>query len=346
LILTIAAGVLTGSSMLPIKWARVWKWENFWMLYTVVSLLLLPGILAFWVCPDLWTAYTSIPFKAFTKPFVFGSLWGLAYLGAGICVHRLGFALQGALIGGIGTAVGTLAPLVMQHADMVFQLGGILILVGTVITLVGVGLCGWAGYIREEMNKQQERRAGFSSEETAMSQTEPTRKSYVLSVMVAVLSGLFAAFMNLALAYGGDITERAQEAGAASQWAPFAVWPIAFLGGSLINFVYSIFLLSRNRSWRNFVGHPREILNPVLSGCMWTCGVLLYSSATTYLGVLGISIGFGIFFIVLMLCGQLLGVFTGEWRLMTMHTCGTFAAGFGLLFLAVVTFGAAKFFSG
>ena len=148
LILTLAGGSLTGSSMLPIKWARLWKWENFWLLYTVVSLLILPAILAFGFCPNLWTVYTSLPLKAVMKTFVFGSLWGFAYLGAGFCVHRLGFALQGALIGGIGTAVGALAPLILQHANMIFQLSGMLIVLGTLITLVGVGLCGWAGFHR------------------------------------------------------------------------------------------------------------------------------------------------------------------------------------------------------
>ena len=345
LLLTIAGGCLTGSSMLPIKWARRWKWENFWLLYTVVSLLILPSVLAFGACPNLKAVYTSLPFSALLKPFVFGSLWGLAYLGAGICVHRLGFAVQGALIGGVGTAVGSLAPLILQHAKMLVQLSGVLIQAGTLITLGGVALCGWAGYRRERLNKQQGRRAGFSPQETAMAQTEPTRRGYFLAVSVAVLSGLLAAFMNLALAYGRDIAAGAQQAGAAPQWAPFAVWPVAFLGGSLVNLVYCIFLLSRKNTWRDFTGSLREMLNPIVSACMWTGGILLYSSATTYLGVLGVSIGFAMFFIVLMLCGQLLGVFTGEWKFVAAHTCRPFAAGCGLLVLAIFIFGASNFFS-
>src|SRR6185437_9396411 len=110
----------------------------FWLLYTIVSLLILPAILAFEACPDLWTVCASLPFPALLRPFLFGSVWGLAYLGAGICVHRLGFAVQGALIGGIGTAVGTLAPLILQHAKMLVQLSGLLIQMGTLITLAGV----------------------------------------------------------------------------------------------------------------------------------------------------------------------------------------------------------------
>jgi L-rhamnose-H+ transport protein len=344
-ILTLIAGSATGLSILPIKWARRWRWENFWLLYTVVSLLIVPGALAFMACPNLLAAYASLPLHTFVRPLVFGALWGFAYLGAGLCAHRLGFALQGALIGGVGTAVGTLVPLIMQHAHMVFQVNGLLILGGTGITLCGVALCGWAGYHRERLSNQRGEGAGFSPRATAMSQAKPTRKSYILMVGVAVLSGLLAAFMNLALAYGELITGRVREAGAAPQWAPFAVWPVAFLGGSTVNLVYTLFLLSRNKTWHNFRGGTREILNPVLSACLWSGGVSLYSSATTYLGILGVSIGFGLFFVVLMLAGQMVGLFTGEWRQVPSTIYSKFALGIAFLFLAVFTFGVANYFS-
>jgi L-rhamnose-H+ transport protein len=136
-----------------------------------------------------------------------------------------------------------------------------------------------------------------------------------------------------------------REAGAAPQWAPFAVWPVAFLGGSLVNLTYIFFRLSRNKTWRGFRGGPKEILNPVLGACMWLGGVLLYSSATTYLGVLGVSIGFALFFVILILCGQMMAVFTGEWRQVPARISSKFAAGIALLFLAVFTFGIANYYS-
>jgi L-rhamnose-H+ transport protein len=136
-----------------------------------------------------------------------------------------------------------------------------------------------------------------------------------------------------------------REAGAAPQWAPFAVWPIVLLGGAIANLAYAFFLMSRNKSWGNFGGGVREILNPALGAGMWMGGIALYSSATTYLGVLGVSIGFALFTIILILSGQLAGLFTGEWRLIPARIFGTFATGVVLLFLAIVTFGAANYYS-
>jgi L-rhamnose-H+ transport protein len=345
LFLTFVGGNSTGYSMLPLKWERVWKWENFWLFYTVVSLLILPPALAFVVCPGIGSVYASLSLNELTKPFIFGALWGFAQLGAGLCVHRLGFALQGALIGGIGTAVGTLVPLIMLHHELVFHTSGLLVFGGTAITLAGVTLCGWAGYHRERMTREQGRRAGFSPDETAMSQVEPTREGYILMVVVAIVSGVLSAFTNIALAFGGGIMSKALQAGAAPHWAPFAVWPIVLLGGSAVNLTYAIILLSRNRAWKSFTGGPREMLNPVLGGCMWMGGIALYSSATTYLGVLGVSIGFALFTIILILCGQLAGLFTGEWRQIPTRIYGWFAVGIALLLIAIVTFGAANQYS-
>ncbi len=343
--LTLVAGNSTGYSMLPLKWERVWKWENFWLFYTVVSLLILPPALAYAVCPGIGSVYASLSVNELTKPFVFGALWGFAQLGAGLCAHRLGFALQGALLGGIGTAVGTIVPLIMLHRDLVFQTSGLLVFLGTAITLLGVALCGWAGYHREQLTRQQGRRAGFSPAETAMSQADPTRKGYVLMVAVAVVSGVLSAFTNIALAYGGDIMTKSVQAGAAPHWAPFAVWPIVLLGGSVVNLAYAVFSLSRNDAWKSFRGGLREILNPVLGGCMWMGGIALYSSATTYLGVLGVSIGFALFTIILILCGQFAGLFTGEWREIPRGIYRRFAVGIALLLVAIVTFGAANQYS-
>lgn len=344
-VLTVIGGFSTGFNMLPLKWERIWKWENFWLLYTVVSLLVIPPLLAFELCPGLWGAYASLPAMELIRPFVLGTLWGLAQLGAGVGAHRLGFAMTGSILGGVGTAVGTLVPLVMQHSGMVFQTSGLLILGGTAVTLAGVSLCGWAGYHREQLTREQGRGAGFRSHESAMSQADPTRKGYLLMLVVVVVSGVLSAFTNISLAYAGVLLARVQEAGAAPQWATFAVWPMVFLGGSISNLGYAFYLLSRNKTWGNFGGGPREFLNPVLGASLWMGGIALYGSATTYLGVLGPSIGFALFTIMLILCGQFAALFTGEWRQIPAWIYSKFIVGLVLLFVAVATFATANYYS-
>jgi hypothetical protein len=78
---------------------------------------------------------------------------------------------------------------------------------------------------------------------------------------------------------------------------------------------------------------------------MWMGGIALYSSATTYFGILGVSIGFAMFTTIQILAAQSTAIFTGEWRQIPARIYGRFAAGLAILVLAVVIFGAANYFS-
>ncbi len=74
LAITFLAGVVTGTNLLPIKWAKVWKWENFWLLYSIVSLVVAPLCLAFLLLPHIGTVYASLPLRLLVWPFIFGAL--------------------------------------------------------------------------------------------------------------------------------------------------------------------------------------------------------------------------------------------------------------------------------
>ena len=346
-LLTFFAGVSVGFALYSLKWARTWKFENFWLVYCVVSLDIIPIALAYAVLPHLSTVYASLSSREIIMPFIFGILWGFAQLGAGICVHELGFAVSGSVLNGTGAAVGTLAPLILFHRAMMFQTSGLLIFVGVAILLVGVVLCGWSGYHREEEAKRQGRGAGFSPEQSAMTQKAQSRWTYFLFIGVALGAGVLSAFTNVALAYGGSIMEKVRAVGGAASWAPFAVWPFVLAGGSLVNVGYSIYLLSKNHTWGNYLQGAqglKELFNPVLAACMWMGGIALYSSATTYLGVLGISVGFALYTITMILCGQLAAIFTGEWHRMTSSIYRSFAFGIACLSIAVLAIAASNYF--
>ena len=343
-ILTFLGGVSVGFCLWSLKWARTWKFENYWLVFCLFALIIIPFSLAFWLLPHLASVYTSLGAREVLRPLLFGALWGFAQLGAGICMHKLGFAVSTAVLNGTGAAVGTVAPLMLLHREMLFETKGLLILAGTAIMLGGVTLCGWSGYHREEETKRQGRGAGFSAKESAMTQEELSRLSYLLFVGVAFGAGVLSSLLNVALAYGGDIMEKVRAVGGASSWAPFAVWPIAFLGGSIVNIAYSVYLLSKNHTWGNFGHGIKEVFNPILAACLWMGGIALYSSGTTFLGILGVSIGFALYTITMIICGQLAAIFTGEWYRMISRIYRSFAVGIACLFVAVLVIGASNYF--
>jgi L-rhamnose-H+ transport protein len=343
-VLALLAGLTMGLSGWAIKLARVWKWENFWLIYAIVSLILAPTALGYLLLPHLNAVYASLTARELLLPFGLGLLWGLAQLGAGVTLYRLGLAVSGAVLNGTGVAVGTLMPLFLLHSNALFEKSGIYILFGTAITVAGVALCGWSGYRREEEAKGQGRGAGFSTTESAMAQTASTPGQYILYLAIAVVSGVLSSLLNISLAYSTGILQKVIAQGGRPAWAPFAIWPIALLGGSVVNIVYSVYLLTKNKTWSCFGKRLIEVVYPTLMALMWMGGIALYSSSTTFLGTLGVSIGFAMFTITMIICGQMAAVFTGEWQRMKPVIYRSFYTGICFLVLAVIAIGAANYY--
>jgi hypothetical protein len=178
-----------------------------------------------------------------------------------------------------------------------------------------------------------------------MRQTTFTREAYFLSLGIAAGSGVLASLLNVALAYGGAITSLAVLHGATSSMAPFAVWPIALLGGSIVNITYAVYFIARDHSWQDFKGGYVEITFPFLAALMWMGGIAVYSSGTTYLGILGVSIGYAVFMIIMVLSGQIAAVVTGEWSLMQASTYHSFFSGIAVLLVAVLMMGGSHYFA-
>jgi L-rhamnose-H+ transport protein len=260
-------------------------------------------------------------------PFLYGLAWGIAQLGAGICVHRIGLGLTGSILNGICAASGAFIPLCIQHRELLLRRSGLLIMGGTLVMAVGLALCGWAG-------RQREKETG---------ELQSSGSGYVGILVLAVLSGFMASLLNIALAFGGDIVDKARQAGAAPAWAPFAVWPIALAGGFVTNLAYCLYKLSRNHTWASFGGGPREALNPILGGVLWMGGIAIYTSGATFLGVLGFSVGWALFQISMILTGNVAGLLTGEWRQVPARISRANLEGVAVLFLALVLIAAANY---
>ena len=70
-VLTLLAGLLSGTCMLPMKYARRWPWECVWLVFTIVSLIILPWALALKNVADLPAVYRSLPLMTFAPSLLF-----------------------------------------------------------------------------------------------------------------------------------------------------------------------------------------------------------------------------------------------------------------------------------
>ena len=88
--LSLLAGVLAGTCMLPLKFARRWSWENVWLVFSIVSLVILPWGLALAIVKNVFEIYAALPQSAFVTTVLFGAGWGIAQVLFGLSIARLG----------------------------------------------------------------------------------------------------------------------------------------------------------------------------------------------------------------------------------------------------------------
>lgn len=317
--LMLLAGLGSGNCMFPMKFARRWRWENLWLIFSLVSLLVVPWILAMCLVGSLASVYSSTGLDTMALPFLLGAGWGIAQILFGLSIARLGLALGYAIIIGLGSQGGTLIPLVINSRSVVLSSKGALIFTGLAVMIAGIALSARAGNKREQGTDR------------------PVCASYAAALGLATLCGLMAPMINYAFAFGQSIATRATELGSSPAKAAFAVWPVALAGGLLPNIFYSLYLLWKNGTWglyREASWHDGALAT--LMGILWIGAFAVYGVAAVYLGRLGTSVGWGLFQIFMILAANSSGLLVGEWRTAPAGARRELFAGLALLVAATV----------
>jgi L-rhamnose-H+ transport protein len=294
------AGLMAGDCMLPLKFNRSWRWENTWLIFSLFSLLVLPWALALSLVHHLFQAYGTLGLSQLAVPIIFGAGWGIAQVLFGLSIQRLGLGLAYAIVIGLGTLLGTLVPLFIQHRSQVTRAILVEVLAGIIVMLIGITLSARAGQIREHGH--------------ATIGTVRASGGYNAAVALAFLCGILAPMLNYSFAFAQDIAHAAVRVGNSEIRAAYAVWPIGLAGGLLPNVGFSIYLLRKNRTARLYGSINRDIVWALLMAVLWMGAFALYGMSATYLGSFGTSIGWGLFQIFMIMTATLSGVVTGEWN--------------------------------
>jgi L-rhamnose-H+ transport protein len=308
--------------MLPSKFVRKWQWENMWLVFTIVSLVVVPALLTLLMVHDPKQLYLSIPAREYVLPFVFGFGWGIAQVLFGLSIARLGMALGYAVIVGLGALLGTMVPILFQRIEVLGTGRGALIVGGVFVMVAGIAVSGRAGRLRELGADP-----GVGSGSHA---------GYMGALLVAVVCGVMAPMLNYSLAFGQEIGAEAIRQGTLPANSAYAIWPVALLGGLIPNLAYSIYLLSRNHTWNRFKTFFPDFWFAALMGVLWMGAMAVYGTSSSFLGALGTSVGWGLFQIFMIMTANLSGVITGEWKSATGQARGQLRFGLGLLAAATV----------
>src|SRR5712675_612757 len=319
--LVMVAGLMSGTCMLPSKFVRGWKWENVWLVFSVVSLVIIPWILAFIFVDHLFETYRALTLQQLAVPILLGAGWGIAQILFGVSVKRLGLGIAYAIIVGLGAVLGTLVPLFVQQRALAQEHALILILSGVVVMSVGIFLTAWSGQIKER---------------AAAIHESASHRSYLAAIFLAVLCGLMAPMLNYSFAFGQDIAQSAVGLGNQPVHSAYAVWPIGLAGGFLPNAAYSLWLLAKNRTWRLFRRAPPDLVCSCLMGALWMGAFALYGMSASLLGTLGTSVGWGLLQIFMIMTATLAGAMTGEWQQASRSAKLLLGSGMASLTVAIV----------
>jgi L-rhamnose-H+ transport protein len=303
LLLSLVSGSLLGTFAWPMKKMVTWQWENIWIMYSVWGLILIPWIWAFLTVPNLLSIYDAVPLSVLATVFLFGAGWGLSSIGFGIGLNTLGIALGSAIVLGLINAIGTLFPILIYKPEVLATQTGIVISLGVAIMLVGIVFCALAGLQKEKALQ-------------ALTKSDVNKRKFTKGLIVCIIAGVLGAMFNFALLAGKPMETLALENGASILNSANPTWCISLLGGFVITFIYCFYLFRKNNTWILFKkgGTNKYWIFTSSMGVMWFAGIALYGTAVINLGNLGASIGWPIIQSMAILSGNVVGIFSGEWK--------------------------------
>jgi len=329
------SGALNAAFALPMKYFRSWKWENLWLVFSVVGILIVPWALALGLTPGLLGVYAGVTPRALYLPMLFGLLWGIAQVTFGVSLRMVGVALTFAVVSGLASLSGSLIPMLIFHPAEILQPRGLMLLLSIPFLLVGLTFYAMAGRRREK-----EQAGGPAAPASPQS-------SFTVGLMLCIFTGVFGSFYNLGFAFGGEVVRASQDHGAGPSTSTYAVWALVLGAGFVPNLAYCVYLLAKNRTANLFGqrGWTREALLSVVMAVAWVTAVLSYGIGATLVGADGTSIGYMLFTAGSILFANAFGLMAGEWKGVTLRTKRFLAAALAFILLAVIVLNLGGFFN-
>jgi len=324
------AGLINGSFALPTKYVKNWKFENIWLQYAIWAFLILPWVVAFFISPQVLSVYHNTEYLLWIM-FVGGFLFGIGQICFALSFNFIGLGLGFVINIGLGTTLGFLLPLVIQHPDEILTPFGVMTLLGVILIVAGLLISNRAGILRDHKE-----------------QVEASKKNwYLVGVVLAAIAGIFSAGQNLAFALTFMMQHVALDMGATSFGASTIMWP-GFLVCSFIPYaIYMLILQVKNKTFTCYKasGSLRYHVFALVMAVFWYGSLMFYSQASMVIGKLGPMVGWPLFMTLIILTSNFWGWKHGEWKHANQKAKNMMKLGLVFFVLAVVVLGYSSSFA-
>jgi len=316
--LVVLAGGLQGSFFLPMTYTRNWKWEHSWLVFSLFAMLILNWLIAGLLIDNLGKIILQIPGDTFLIVVISGTVWGLGTILFGKAMEQLGMALGYPVIMGISAVAGMVIPAIIFSPELFLTLKGWILLAGALISVTGIRMCAKASAKKENPASTDARFSGKW-------------------LTIGIISGFTSCLPNIGAAFSNDIKGIAMEMGNEDFLASDMVWCMFFTMGALINVLYTVYLIRREKSGRLLFSQSGKnwLLILVLS-VMWISSLYIYGIGSAGLGNIGLIAGWPILVILSILIGNLWGIYRKEWVSATAYSKKMLNIGLIVLLTSVI----------
>lgn len=308
IVISVLAGLVMGTSPFPLKLMKRFQYEHFGSISMLVALFIIPWAITVSSCPDAFSAFSELDNGLLFKSNLFSLAWGVAQILAMLCFVRIGVALTYGILCGIGACVGVITPMVIkasgqfEAASDITSKAGITVLTGVAVMLIGILFATLSGFGREKLEKA----AGTLQKKSG---------GFALGLIMVVIAGVLSAGWGFAFAYSqGPIMEAMKARGAGDFAASIAVWAFVLFGAAIVNVLFPVYLMTKNRTWNVLATSGKDVGLSLLYGILFFSSSVLMANGMLRLGALGASVGVGITQGTLIIGGTALGFVSGEWR--------------------------------
>ena len=329
LLIIVIAAFFQGSFAVPMSYARNWKWENSWLIFSIFGMIVFNLLFSLISIPNLFHVYQSASLSAFLVPVIFGLIFGISAVSFGLGIAALGFALGYAIMLGLLLGIGTFVPMAVLHPEEIFTPKGILILIGLLVTLIGIGLSAYAGIKKE---REQGGKAGKI--------TRISKMSIKIGIVICVTNAVCASAINIGFSLNRSLVETALAFGAPANWAGNAIWAVLFTSGGILNIFYCAYLIGVNKTAHNYKakGSMKNLIFILIMSVMWIGSFILYGVGATMMGNWGTVIGWSVYMALSIAIATVWGIFQGEWTGSSRKTKMLMAQGLLIILCAIVIF--------
>jgi L-rhamnose-H+ transport protein len=301
--LAVIAGAVNASFMVPHRPIKNVKEEKLWFVFSWWGFLIIPIISCFILNVNFIKCLSLIPPTAFIIPLIGGAIWGAGMICMSLAFRYVGIGVVFVVNIGLGTAGGTLIPLIFLHPEKIGTTFSYLVFAGVLLFIAGVIYAAKAASERDKYKN---------------STISEGQKNAVIGVILSILAGISSAIQGSAFAIGASgLLQNELLTGYNPLLISTIPWLVIFIGGFI---TYMLYFLAVNIKKGNFTKPNKEKIGLknyiciILMGILFFICVIFYSKSTLMLGDLGRVVGWPIYMCFIVLISNFWGFKFGEWK--------------------------------